>query len=583
MTARRPVRLAAVAAVLTVCACTGVPNSSQPQIVGPVGGAHTSAAPTETPAPGADARTIVKGFLAANVTDDTTHTAAKTFLTAQERTRWLDTTVTIVDTETVGNMVETDADHGTVTVTGRQVGSIDISGIYEPVLNGVGTGGDTVPFQFVLKKVGGQWRIDSLQNGVIVSYADFQRIYQQRPLYFFDLAEQRLVPDPRFTTITDPSQLANWLVRGLAAGPRGALANAVNNQEFPAHTDVGGVSVTLGATTSIEVPGASQQDAATRNHLAAQIAGTLEQATGAEQLTITDGGRPVTIPVAGGASFSPSTFPALDNPSSRTPTVYYLRDGRVVDEFGEAVSGPLGTPTYGLTSVAMSALGTSDLLVAGTSRIKGTDHLWVGTQRSGLHETTVSGSLSRPAWVPDLNEVWVGAGPNIYRVGARGTASQVTFFGPNNSKLSGQVRAIRFSPEGSRVAAVIATPQDDAGQVYIGSVQRNGDAVLVNFQPISPNGVVVTDVAWNDELKLFLIGRYVAATDTPHVFEVQVDGSLWTPRSATNLPGLPDSITVAENAPAWVSVGPSVWVQRGSSWVSPVGEFTAGSNPVYVE
>ncbi len=68
------------------------------------------------------------------------------------------------------------------------------------------------------------------------------------------------------------------------------------------------------------------------------------------------------------------------------------------------------------------------------------------------------------------------------------------------------------------------------------------------------------------------------------MYEVQVDGSLWTARTGTeDLPGAPDSITVAENVPAWVSVGGTVWTQAGGSWTSPNGGATESTDPVYGE
>jgi hypothetical protein len=121
--------------------------------------------------------------------------------------------------------------------------------------------------------------------------------------------------------------------------------------------------------------------------------------------------------------------------------------------------------------------------------------------------------------------------------------------------------------------------------LYIGAVARGGAQVTVDgATPISPVGVRIDDVAWNDQLKLFLIG---AALDTgePQVTKVQVDGSLWSPDRIGDLPPSPETITVADQQPAWVSSGGSVWRQSGGgSWVSPtdVGE-TIGTAPVYLE
>jgi hypothetical protein len=114
-------------------------------------------------------------------------------------------------------------------------------------------------------------------------------------------------------------------------------------------------------------------------------------------------------------------------------------------------------------------------------------------------------------------------------------------------------------------------------------IRSSGQVQVDNLEAITPIGVLLTDVAWNDELKLFVTGRYT--TGEASVFEVQVDGSLWTPRAITGLPEAPDSITVAANVPAWVSAGGTVWTQRGSSWISPsaAANETDGTKPVYLE
>jgi hypothetical protein len=131
----------------------------------------------------------------------------------------------------------------------------------------------------------------------------------------------------------------------------------------------------------------------------------------------------------------------------------------------------------------------------------------------------------------------------------------------------------------------VITASDGTAQVWVGSVVRNQAQVRVDsLEQITPQGIAIKDVAWNDSLKLFVIGRAVSSGDT-NIFEVQVDGSLWTPRNITNLPQAPDSITVAENQVAWVSAGTTVWVQSAGSWANPGpgNGQTNGVNPVYLE
>jgi hypothetical protein len=571
--ARRLGALAAAALVLAGCAA--VPGSSDPQVVGPVAAGPPTAAPTISPQPGADPRGIVTGFLNANASEDRKHAAARLFLTPDARNRWSDTTVTILDTTQVSVF---DSARASITVTGRRIGTIDSSGIYSPALTGDGRGGDRATFEFGITIAAGQWRIDQLKDGLVLSLAQFGS-FQQRPIYFFDLAERHLVPDPRYTPLPDSDQagLATWLIGQVAAGPRPELQSAVRT-ELPAQTDPRSITVTVGDVVGITLPGAAQLDPTTRNRLAEQLAQTLEAVTGSEPIQIVDAGKPLQIPAVAGTQFSSADFANTATPS--VPPLFYIRQGKVLTSTGAPVPGPLGAGTYALNSVALAPDGLKDTWVAGTS---GSDpmQLLTGTRLTGLRQTAVQGQLSRPTWAPDLDEVWIGNGQSIVRVNdGRATAVPVT---TTTGKLVGRVVALRFSPEGSRIAVVLAAPEGTV-QLWIGSVIRSSGQVQVdNLEAITPIGVLLTDVAWNDEQKLFVTGRYT--TGEAGVFEVQVDGSLWTPRAITGLPDAPDSITVAENVPAWVSAGATVWTQRGSSWISPsaAANETDGTKPVYLE
>jgi hypothetical protein len=578
-----------VAAAVLLTGCTGIPHSSQPQQVQPIGVDQPENDLGVTPRKNDIPRDIVQGFLDANGTGNPNTGGAFSFLTQQAKNHWNTSTVTIISDERVG-VFNPDTDK--VSVTGTEIGTLDPNGVYSPSLSGdgSGTGGTQFTATFAMKQVGGQWRIDTLRNGLIITDAEFLN-YHQSSIYFFDVAEQHLVPEPRWSAAADrgdPDQdpLATFLMTQLFLGPRDSQQSA-ETTELPAQVTVTPTTVTIVRSdsdqlTKIEVPGAAQLNSASRDRLAAQIGQTLAQVSSVNAMEITDGGTPVSIPAAGGATFTSDVVTAAYVPATNPVGLYYVRNGAVFDESGTALPGPIGKGSYGLTTVALAnRQGTSGLLVAGA---RGKDpmqqQLDIGTVDGQLITSKLpAGQLSRPDWVPGLREVWIGDGSALYRVLPSGAVVQVVVT-TAGGKAIGRVTAVRLSPEGSRVALVL-TPAEGNAQIWVGAVVRGAGVPQVNsLSQISPQGVNVTDVAWNDELKLFAVGQDVA-TKVSGIYEVQVDGSLWTAHGIVNLPEQPTSITASEGLVAAVSSGGTIWKQLGGSWGSPQGGDARGQFPVY--
>ncbi len=148
-------------------------------------------------------------------------------------------------------------------------------------------------------------------------------------------------------------------------------------------------------------------------------------------------------------------------------------------------------------------------------------------------------------------------------------------------KAAGQVVAVRISPDGTRVALVLKS--QGSSQIYVGNIVRGTSEVSVNdLQPVSPQGVEVTDVAWNDQLKLFATGSDLI-TGLNEVYEVQCDGSFWNSRGNQGLPGAPDAVTAASGSEAVVSSRGTLWQQQGTDWQSLLSGENRGTNPVYLE
>jgi hypothetical protein len=576
----RRAALAALLAALALAGCSGVPSSSSPETVEPL---DTGGATTSTPPPAnldGDARQIVESFLAENATNTATHISARAYLTGAANNRWSDASATIIANEpTTGTF---DAKNQTVTVVGRVLGTLSASGIYTPSLQGDGQGGDRQPFVFhLVRTVDKRWRIDKLPAGLVLTDDQFRETYRQQVLYFFDLAEDLLVPDLRWSALDDKTQRAKWLLEQLVDGPRQDLASAVSADTLPANLDPQHISVRLGSPTLIEIPGSSQLDPGVRDRLAAQVSETLVEALAGREMSITDGRVPVQIPRVASDRFTAADFTASIGPPTPESAVYYLVGGRVLDDSGRPLAGPLGDGSLYLSSIAIGQpQPDGQLYAAGITGSGDDERLEVGTVHGGLRPTSLQGDLSRPAFVPGRTEVWISAGSKLYRVSADAAKPRVSEV-PTLSG-GGQIVALRLSPEGSRIAIVIAGASG-ATQLYVGAVVRGaGPPRIDGLNPISPVGVVVQDVAWLDAFKLFAIG-YLAVSQDSRTFETGADGTDWT-NSTVNLPQPPDTVTAATSSNVWVSAKGYVWKLSGTSWVSPgTSGQTLGTAPIYLE
>lgn len=584
-----------VAATLALGACTTVPDGGSPQIVQPVG-VQPQVDPVASPPPGAPPRDIVEGFLEAGADGavDPHHNDARAYLTSDEgRTGWSDSTVTVVDHTQVQNFVPTkhkDGRAGTITVSGNEIGRLDNTGSYTPSLAGDGSSSGLATYNqtFGLKKVGGQWRIDSVQGpqgpgGLLVTATQFQT-FRQYAVYFYDSTKQDLVPAARYTQLSDPTDVVPWLVQELAAQPPAGLSTGLpQNGPNSVKVDDSGDLSDPSHPVKVEIPGAGSLDRGNIDRLAAQVAATVQQVPQVDRVEITDGGKPVRVPAVRTAVFAAESMAGRFQPAASSKQLFYVRGGAVYQETGRRIPGRAGLGAYNLASVALTTAANSEALqIAGVRGPEGNATLDIPNPKvpGALVATSVHGELSRPSWAPGRKEVWIGDGNDLKRVTGPKSVQTVAL-NVLTGKTTGRVSAVRISPDGGRVALVLTTAH--SSQIYVANIVRNTNHVSVTgLTPISPQGVAVTDVAWNDQLKLFATGHDLLL-GYDDVYEVQCDGSIWNTRGTSGLPGAPESVTAASGAEAVVSSGDTLWQQQGTSWESLLNGENLGTNPVYSE
>lgn len=574
--------VAVMGAVLALlCGCSGIPDSSDPQTIQPIDVDEGQGSVLASPQTNIDPRTLVQDFLTTNPTDPVNHRVSRQYLTRQADADWSDKTATIISAESVGIYKP----NKPITVRGRVVGTLNSAGIFVPSLQGTGSGGALQTFTYRLTKVNGQNRISSLPDGLVLTTHQFEHYYHQHALYFFDTAHRYLVPDSRWSALTG-THLDTWLMGQLASGPRAELRNTVSTDVLPVQANSPRITVKAGPPIKVEIPGASQLAARAKRRLAAQVGLTLTDPDSDEPIEISDNGADVPLPDNGGSEFTAAGFSDFVGPPAPAADVFYLRNGKIIrGGNGSALRGKLDQDSYLFTSIAVSESGAGPALsVAAVSGTGSSTRLIMGTQSAGYRATSLRGPISRPTWAPGTSEVWVGVGGKLYRAPVSGNVAKPAQVSVPSAAGGGRILAVRLSPEGSRIAMVIASAGGDK-QLFVGAVVRSAGQVRVDpLQSISPAGVTVTDVAWLGTLKLIAIGSNVSGGDA-QIFESNADGALWTGRDIGALPDEPDSVTAAVKQFAWVSTNGTVWEQDGRSWAPAggSGSQTAGDQPVYLE
>ena len=284
-----------VAFAVLVAGCVTVPISGQVQGVNVTQGNADGGQYYLQPIPVAPGHNwnpdqIVAGFLAANASFANDHAVAREYLIPEASRDWhpgLAVKVFSQISSAASPLSDTaNGSHQTknttvVQVSGTVVGSLSNSGQYSISSHSQGATEE----KFALVQLNGQWRISQLPGQVLLTQSDFVHDYQPRNIYFFDPAEQTLVPDPVYVPEeATPADLVKQLVRVVMAPPSGWLRNAVQTA-FPAGAKLLTVSLD-GGTAVVNLGGAvtrSSEDAL--HQMSAQLLWTLT-GSGSDEPTI---------------------------------------------------------------------------------------------------------------------------------------------------------------------------------------------------------------------------------------------------------------------------------------------------------
>jgi hypothetical protein len=518
MTSTRWRAAAAAALVVGLTGCASIPVA---------GGVHQGgddvttrgelAAIAAGPAFDAEPDAIVRGFILAapaGPTSTTPFSVAKQYLTPRAGESWRPyAQVIILDGLphfTVDPIAKGET-RATVHASGMAVASLDENGVYSEE-----SSPSAKEMTFQLGRSDGQWRITSLEDGLLVPSQVFASAYHPTSLYFPTPDLRQWVPDVRWF----PSQ--TWrtnAVKEILDGPPAWLGTSVASL-VPDGTALTINSVSQAPDGSVQVPltdNFSEASAEERALFQAQLEATLSAGAGAgADVTLLDRNGPVAVP-------TDVALPAMPRTNG---AALALQIGKLVRVAGRALAdSDLAVDLHGLhpTALALSPDGQRVVVRDGADRIvrvtgdqevllKGTDVVAPSLDRYG---TTWTASRGKP-----LEAVLASGG--VYKVSAPWLEGRI-------------VMSVRVSPDGARLAVV---SQGAAGQaVQVAGILRNAQgAPTALADPVTVGASVhgVVQAVWQDEAVLALVGD---DDDVKAVYLAGVGGL------AGSVGGLPHEVT----------------------------------------
>ncbi len=442
---------------------------------------------------------IVTGFLAAQAQGArSSFDVASEFLTS-EASSWSPLAqVAVLADEPELTVDEATLDDGVTTVhaSAQVVGVVDDHGVYTEQVPGTAT---TIELSYgLVRDEDGQWRIETVDDGLTITAINFDRTFKSVNLYFPTPDRAYLVPDARWF----PSR--NWqtlAVRETLRGPSPWLAGAVVTVA-PEGTalSIDAVPVEEGTVSVPLTEPVASASTADRGLLVAQLRASL-----GENVEIT----------VNGTALATNDVPSIGVASTPTDPVVLAGDQIMGLEGRSTATVGSVAPLVGLQPTALAFRGRSSdatfVVRDGSSRI-----VTAPTAESASVTLLTGENLLAPS-VDRYGFVWSGpqlqAGSlRVVELAAEVEGGAVVDEAVSEVAapwLEGRtVMSVRVAPDGARAAVVSATASGT--QVHVAGVLRDGegrptqltDPVRVG-QPI----VSATQVVWTDRALLGVLGR----------------------------------------------------------------------------
>jgi len=502
--------------VVALGACASIPTSGpvtegEAEVEDPAQPFVSAASPRHDASPDQ----IVRGFLAAQAQGARSSFDVALEFLAPEAATWSPLAqVAVLADEPDLTVDEATLDDGVTTVraSAQVVGVVDDHGVYTEQVPGSTT---TIEFSYgLVRDADGQWRIETVDDGLTITAIFFDRTFKPVNLYFPTPDRTYLVPDARWF----PSR--NWqtlAVRETLRGPSPWLAGSVVTVA-PEGTalSIDAVPVEEGTVSVPLTEPAASAAPADRGLLVAQLRASL--------------GENVEISV-GGTALATNDVPSVSVATTPADAVALSGD-QIVSLEGRSTSAVESAgPLVDLQPTALAFRGRSS---DATYVVRdGSSRLVTAPTADAAPVTLLTGDNLLGPSVDRFGFVW--SGPQLQNGSLEvvdldadtdggavvaGAASEVAA-----AWLEGRtVMSVRVAPDGARIAVVSATASGT--QVHVAGVLRDGDGRPTQLsEPVRVGQPIVsaTQVVWTDRALLGVLGRTAGQAD-PVVQLVPVGG-----------------------------------------------------------
>jgi hypothetical protein len=501
--------IAAALAVLVLAGCQGIPTT------GPVRAGDGGVATPEPvlpilqgPQTGDSQLSIMQGFLTASAGGAVTgFDIAREFLSGDAAINWEPLEkVTVFDSRQA--TLTPDEETGVVTYSVPVAAVVDESGIMTESAPDVR---QVIEFT-VTKDANGEYRIMGLDNGIIISDANFVRYFKPVELTFATTDLGMSTPEVRWFANND--QIATVAARELIAGPSAWLADAVVTG-FPATSSLSVEAVVVAdGVAHVALAAGSAGSAEERALAAEQMAKTLTQLPSVSSVETTVGG--VALTALDQAQLNPAPIP--DEAAAVVAAGRFgLWDGTALSVTNEDA----GAMPADARHLAMAYDGAHAAFVT-------SEGVWLTDAPSTRADfVAYDPAAPVPAGVIDADLVVPGTGlvgPSFDRFGwlwttAQASTGSVVAFAPDADAGSGvaisapwlagrSVQAISVSRDGTRM--VVLSRAANQQIVEVAAIVRDASGVPISLgEPlaVAPSVRQSIDVVWSNTASFMSLGE----------------------------------------------------------------------------